>query len=228
MVVLPVPENGKRKRAPWGMEARNGRGDRCALPWTMRVRAERETTLEGKGGKHEMSPEENDFLEEMYQKHRDRLLRCAQARLRSSGQAQDIVQDVFHEAVNQIGTFLRHPNPVGWLMEVLRRKLLEHERWESKYLKYIVALDESYLQLPGREDIPGEALEERESAEERREKVARIRERLTPEEFHMIWRFAVEGASHLELAKELGITVWTSQKRISRTKRKIQDMFPDE
>ena len=175
-----------------------------------------------------MSPEENDFLEKMYREYWARLLRCACARLHSTGQAQDIVQDVFHEAINQMETFLHHPNPGGWLMEVLRRKLWEHERWESKYLKYIVALDESHLQLPDREGVPGEALEERESAEEHREKVARIRERLTPEEFHMIWRFAVEGASHLELAKELGITVWTSQKRISRIKRKIQDMSPDE
>ena len=184
--------------------------------------------MEGKGGKHEMSPEENDFLEKMYREYWDRLLRCACAKLRSTGQAQDIVQDVFHEAINQRETVLHHPNPGGWLMEVLRRKLWEHERWESKYLKYIVALDESHLQLPGREGVPGAALEERESDEERREKVARIRERLTPEEFHMIWRFAVEGASHLELAKELGITVWTSQKRISRIKAKIQAMFPDE
>ena len=175
-----------------------------------------------------MSPEENDFLEKMYREYWDRLLRCACAKLCSTGQAQDIVQDVFHEAINQRETVLHHPNPGGWLMEVLRRKLWEHERWESKYLKYIDALDESHLQLPGREGVPGAALEERESDEERREKVARIRERLTPEEFHMIWRFAVEGASHLELAKELGITVWTSQKRISRIKAKIQAMFPDE
>ena len=79
--------------------------------------------MEGKGGKHEMSPEENDFLEKMYREYWDRLLRCACARLRSTGQAQDIVQDVFHEAINQRETFLHHPNPGGWLRKTLQHKI---------------------------------------------------------------------------------------------------------
>ena len=40
-------------------------------------------------------------------------------------------------------------------------------------------------------------------------------------------RVIVEGKSHKDAAEELGITVWTSQKRIERMRKKIKEEFPD-
>ena len=40
-------------------------------------------------------------------------------------------------------------------------------------------------------------------------------------------RVIVDGKSHKDAAEELGITVWTSQKRIERMRKKIKEEFPD-
>ena len=40
-------------------------------------------------------------------------------------------------------------------------------------------------------------------------------------------RVIIENASHKEAAAELGITIWTSQKRLERIRKRIRDEFPD-
>lgn len=40
-------------------------------------------------------------------------------------------------------------------------------------------------------------------------------------------RILIENASHAEVASELGITVWTSQKRLERIRKRIREEFPD-
>ena len=40
-------------------------------------------------------------------------------------------------------------------------------------------------------------------------------------------RVLIDGRSHKDAAEELGITVWTSQKRLERIRKRIKDAFPD-
>ena len=40
-------------------------------------------------------------------------------------------------------------------------------------------------------------------------------------------RIFIENVSHAEVAAELGITVWTSQKRLERIRKRIREEFPD-
>ena len=40
-------------------------------------------------------------------------------------------------------------------------------------------------------------------------------------------RILIENASHKDVAAELGITVWTSQKRLERIRKRIREEFPD-
>ena len=53
----------------------------------------------------------------------------------------------------------------------------------------------------------------------------RIRQALTPDELFLFERLVFDKASHLEVSKELGITVWTSQKRFERIKKKLQKVL---
>ena len=50
---------------------------------------------------------------------------------------------------------------------------------------------------------------------------------LTQEEFYLLRRIVFESASHLEVAEELGISVWASQKRLERIRKKLEQAFPN-
>lgn len=49
----------------------------------------------------------------------------------------------------------------------------------------------------------------------------KIRALLPPEDYRLLCRITLEGATHLEVAKELGISVWSSQKRLQRIRKKL-------
>ena len=53
-----------------------------------------------------------------------------------------------------------------------------------------------------------------------------IRKSLSKEEQYILKRHIFENASHKEIASELGITVWTSQKRLERIRDKLRKNFP--
>ena len=44
---------------------------------------------------------------------------------------------------------------------------------------------------------------------------------LPPEDYRLLCRITLEGATHLEVARELGISVWSSQKRLQRIRKKL-------
>ncbi len=54
-----------------------------------------------------------------------------------------------------------------------------------------------------------------------------IRALLTPEEFCLLKRLTIDQASHLEVAKEFGISVYASQKRLERIRKKLIKHFPE-
>lgn len=54
-----------------------------------------------------------------------------------------------------------------------------------------------------------------------------IRENLTEEEWVLLRRITLEKASYKTVAEELGLTVWTCQKRIQRIREKLRQCMKD-
>ena len=54
-----------------------------------------------------------------------------------------------------------------------------------------------------------------------------IEQTLTAEEYQLLKRIILNKASHLEVAQELGITVYASQKRLERIRDKLGKAFPE-
>lgn len=52
-----------------------------------------------------------------------------------------------------------------------------------------------------------------------------IRALLPPEDYRLLCRITLEGATHLEVARELGISVWSSQKRLQRIRKSSASSF---
>lgn len=171
-----------------------------------------------------MTPEQEDFLEALHKEYFNRLALYAESGLFNRSKAQDVVQDTFHDAVKRVDELIRHTNPPGWLTQTVKNKVREYNRSHLRYTRRFLSLDSDLAA-----DCPcltTGSSDREDSGDNPEALLAEIRRRLTPEELYLMERFAFDKASHLEIAQELGITVWSSQKRLQRAREKLSDLFP--
>ena len=171
-----------------------------------------------------MLPEQESLFEALYQGMFNKLLLYAQAGLSDKSKAMDVVQDTYHEAVLKIEQLMVHPNPEGWLMQTTKNKIKEYNRTQTAYINRCLSFDSELLPALGREDPEVKDLENSGGAP----LLDSIRKLLTLEERFLFERLVFDKASHLEVSKELGITVWTSQKRFERIKKKLKQALSEE
>lgn len=170
-----------------------------------------------------MLPGQNEFLEQLYFAHYKKLLLYALSVRQDENLASELVQDSFHEAVIHIDILMSHENPGGWLMQTLKYKMKENDRARQRDAKYLLSLDSQLPVEPGAEDQRLENTLE----EEKPSPLHLIRETLTPEEYQHLKRLVLDRATHAEVAEELNITVYASQKRLQRIREKLYTVFPE-
>ena len=159
-----------------------------------------------------MLPEQDSFFNALYQNMFNKLLLYTQAGLSDKSRAMDVVQDTFHEAVLKIDFLMTHPNPHGWLMQTTKNKIKEYNRTQTTYINRCLSLDSELSPALGQEDPEMKALENSGGTPI----LVRIRQALTPDELFLFERLVFDKASHLEVSKELGITVWTIKKKLQK------------
>ena len=167
--------------------------------------------------------EQDAFFEKLYQDYFGKLTLYAGALLRNQSRAQDMVQDTFHEALRRIDILMEHPNPGGWLMVTLKNKIREEERTQRRYMLRFLSLNTDLIREPASQTPD---LEEH-LADDGPTFLEQIQNALTEEEFLLLKRLTIDRASHLEVAKEFDISVYASQKRLERIRKKLAKRFPD-
>ena len=128
---------------------------------------------------------------------------------------EEAVQETFFEAVRKQDALMRHAKPEAWLMETLKNKIRVGSRRRALEALYFISLEQDLAQESKKlavEDRPFGSINELLDA---------IRALLPPEDYRLLCRITLEGATHLEVAKELGISVWSSQKRLQRIRKKL-------
>ncbi|MGM9602277.1 MAG: RNA polymerase sigma factor [Faecousia sp.] len=158
-----------------------------------------------------MLTREDDLIESLYCSEYAKLLGYALKRVGKMDLAQDLVQDTFHEAVKYREKLRSHPNPQGWLMQTLKNKVLSYEREYARYIRHFVS-SEAVGEIAAPSNQASEFMQTVEAT-------------LTAEEFYLFKRIILRRDSHLDVAAELGITVWACQKRLSRIKEKLKKAF---
>lgn len=170
-----------------------------------------------------MLPSQNKFIQKLYKRNFSKLKAYAEAQLENPALAEELVQDTFHEASRKINDVIRHDSPDGWLMRTLQNKLKNYRRAAAKELVCLLSLDDGTLvataAMPSAEDIVVERSELLRAQET-------IESVLSADEQYILRRIIFDGASHLDVAKELGISVWASQKRLERIRDKLSEYFP--
>lgn len=172
-----------------------------------------------------LSPEQFALIETLYMAHYTQLLRYAMSVVQNSHQAEELVQDTFHEAVNHIDKVMAHPAPKNWLRQTLKYKIKNSERKRLRDLRHILPLDIAEMEhLADSSQLEKQVMETLSPAPT---VVERIQGHLSQEEFHHLKRLTLENASHLEVSQKLGITVWASQKRLERIRKKLRQLLSE-
>lgn len=169
-----------------------------------------------------MLPEHEQFLSDLYHSCFWKLHHYALVFL-NQNQAEEIVQDTFHDAVKKIDELYGHENPSGWLMQTLKNKMRNYQRALQRELLRTVSINSPEFDHVVLANDPKEIIE-REETSSRIMMV--LKSVLSNDERYILRRIVFENATHSELATELGITTCASQKRLERIRDKLDKVFP--
>ena len=170
-----------------------------------------------------MFPEQDEFIVEMYRDLYSSLFKFALKYLKNEELTKEIVHDVFLEAMEQCDNLMEHPKPEGWMMRTLQYKMANYSRKTAKMKRQTLSMNgETVIEIISTEVTEDKVVQ----IDGLREAQEKIEKSLSDEEKFLIRRFAFEGASHAEIARELRITEWTSQKRLERIRDKLYKQFP--
>jgi RNA polymerase sigma factor (sigma-70 family) len=129
--------------------------------------------------------------------------------------AEDVLQDTFVDVVQQLKNF-RGEAPVGmWIRQIAVNKCLMQVRSPWQRLRAHIG-----------DDSPGMSLEEWSqddgSASQDRLDMERALARLPPESRTVLWLHGVEGYTHQEIARLMGITANTSKSKLARAYKRLR------
>ena len=161
-----------------------------------------------------MSLENCEFLEDLFKMKYLPLFRYALGRLNDPQLADDAVQDTFCEALVHREELCRHPNPGAWLTRTLQFKTKKLADRQIRDLIWQIPLDTAWHH-PTTHNEPM-----RESSILETAKAV-----LTPTEYRLLLLLAIEKVGHDVAARELGITVSASHKRLERIRKKLKPYF---
>ncbi|MEZ4804435.1 MAG: sigma-70 family RNA polymerase sigma factor [Bacteroidia bacterium] len=135
----------------------------------------------------------------------------------NSDEAKDLLHDGFIKLFDKISSFKEFPKFEAWMRRLFTNHCIDHVR--SAYKKYMVFnADETINQ------ISEETEEDNENSiyKYKPEDLIKAFQQLRPDYRTIINLFAVEGYSHQEIAKELGIEHATSRSKLLRARQSLK------
>ena len=176
-----------------------------------------------------MLPEEQKFLEELYRENFGKVLSHIKSLLHANcfskdeidSLAEEMTQDVFHTASRRIDVVFSHPNPIGWLINTGKYKYQEYMRKFEAQSRWFLPSNDILENLPSHDHNPTAVLDHMTYDDV----MTKIRRNLSEEDYRLFHMVILNHFSHKVAAKELGITVWASQKRVSRIRDHLQKLL---
>ena len=156
--------------------------------------------------------------QEMYETYAGRVLAVCRRYIRESDRARDLVHDAFLKAWDSLGSF--HPRRTGslgaWLSQIAAHLSVD----ELRRRKLLVLEDASFVGWAGEAPIDETRLRQA-PVEELIELIAAL-----PEGYRAVFNlFCLDGLSHREIARLLGITEKTSQTQYLKARHKLAAMI---
>jgi len=148
-----------------------------------------------------------DLIYQLYQSMYKKLVRAAMTKLRNYPDAEDITQDVFTLAEMKKNDLLTHPNPEGWLFDVLKNKILHEYRTRGRFKVALGKLEAGYSDhyIPEDDSVPD------------------IFDCITKDEYDLLKRIYVDGYTIRLVAEQSGLNYETCRRRVQRIKDKVRN-----
>ncbi len=162
-----------------------------------------------------MDIEQSRLIEHLYMEMYDMLMTYARCSLQEEALAEEAVQETFQIACQKPESLQESPNPKGWLVNTLKNTIrnMKHNRANAQR---ILA---QYLEIRVDEEL---YCEDPLSLDTLYGNIA------DTDEFKLLKEFAIDGRSHLEMAKARGITVAACKKRLQRAKETLRIKYLDD
>lgn len=165
--------------------------------------------------------EDQVWLEQLYQDHFKLLLHIGRTFTGFSPAYQSKIEDEIHEvfllAWKKREKLKCHPNPGGWLVEAMRKRLLAHFRkWRREQKHIAFSLDGE--KLPQTLSTDGDEVFAAAADDERREALSQL---LGHEDAELFTLFCIERVPARELAEHFSMTEACIRMRASRIRKKI-------
>ncbi len=148
-------------------------------------------------------------IERLYLQMYQMLFEYARSVLPNDALAEEAVQDTFSIACQKMEALCESPNPKGWLVKTLKNVISNTQRSQRTAARILseYAAMHSGAYAAQEKPLPLEMLYG---------DIART------EEFQLLKEVAIEERSHLEMARDRGITVEACRKRLQRAREALQ------
>lgn len=166
-----------------------------------------------------MDRDQERLVEKLFRSEYERLRAIATALVHDPSLAEDSVQKAFCIALEKEEELNNHPNPHGWITQVVRYTALDEMKMRDRRRKRFVSLDwdiADELEADGGEmkDTPNST-----------EILAKIRKELKPNDYSLLMRTIEKDSRGEEIAAEFGLTVNTYYKRMERIRKRVKDIL---
>lgn len=158
----------------------------------------------------------NAAFRDLYEKSATKVLALCRRLLDDDGDAQDATQETFVLALDAFDRFRGEANPQTWLFRIALRRCLKRQAAQKARPK----VEDSHL---ANLIDPAAAPDERASSRQTSERVEAAMRTLPAEQQVVLALFAVEGLSHADIAKVLGVPEGTVWSRLHTARRKVID-----
>lgn len=156
-----------------------------------------------------MNPEYGERIEQLYFEMYDMLLSYARCSFEEKSLAEEAVQETFQIACQKPDQLCGSINPKGWLVNTLKFTIrnMKRSRENARQIlsTYLIAQNEPVAY--SEDNLPLRLMYE---------------DVADTEEFKLIKEMAIDGKSHLEMAKARGISVNACKKRVQRAKETLR------
>lgn len=152
-----------------------------------------------------MDESQRQWIEQLYVEMYEKLLAYASSIFKEGGLAEEAVQETFRIACQKSDQLCDSENPRGWLVNTLKftmRNIKRSRESGQQLLSRYLALQTEAVAFSA----------DKVRLEVMYEDVADL------EEFKLVKEMAVDGRSHLEMARSRGISVVACKKRMQRAK----------
>ncbi len=158
-----------------------------------------------------MSPEQDAFLSQLYHENFNRLLGHAFHYTADWTKAEVVVQEAFCVAIEKIEVVMASELPLRWMnatIKNLARNMARHESYQKALFLYLEDLKVAPSTSDRSHDI--DILEWCEQIAGR-------------ERFQLFKRVVLDGTPYVDIAKELGISIWACRKRVQRVSDALRE-----